>query len=210
MNKLNVLKKGDIFSESSHYIYEGIPSPGYCQFRHKESNTTVNLSSSYVVSLLSSADQYEQQVEVTKEDKQNGDKGIRSIWQGIHNKDVFTVCFRKQDTPLSLKKFNGLKEQQVFDAVHEIEKAQKGKTGVAKKALEILKQIQDNPILPYEPGEQRILRGYKIDFESRDGKYRCVDMDLLDESGDDLNAVRPVNINTIEWLIYHGVKYIVK
>lgn len=54
-------------------------------------------------------------------------------------------------------------------------------------------ELINNPILPYEEGEDRVLRGYKIQFE-------CVDM----------ADIRPVNINTIKWLIFNGVKYIVE
>lgn len=57
----------------------------------------------------------------------------------------------------------------------------------------------------YEDGEDRVLRGFKIQFESRDGRYNCVDMDIEDN-----NNIRPVNINTIKWLIIGGTKYVVE
>ena len=201
-NNITGIKKGDIFSESSHYIFEHFEGNNSV-FKHKESGTTVSLGVSYVQNLLTSADQFDTTLEVGKEDKLNGELGIRSIWQNIHSKDVFTVCFRKQDKDLSAKK--------IKDAINLIEAAQKNKKGVAAIAKMVVEKVQNNPILPYEPGESRILRGYKIQFESRDGKYNCVDMDLLtDLSTEDDKAIRPVNINSIEWLIYHGVKYIVK
>lgn len=65
-----------------------------------------------------------------------------------------------------------------------------------------------NPILGFEEGEDRVLRGYKVQFESRDGKYNCVDMDI--ERTEKESGVRPVNINSLKWLIFNGVKYIVK
>ena len=52
------------------------------------------------------------------------------------------------------------------------------------------------------------LRGYKIQFESRDGRYDCVDMDIT--KTDKESGVRPVNINTIKYLIFDGVKYVVE
>lgn len=70
------------------------------------------------------------------------------------------------------------------------------------------KYIQDNPILDYVEGEERVLRGFKLQFVSRDGKYRCLDMDIERTSKE--TGERLVNINTIEQLIYNGVKYIVK
>lgn len=50
-----------------------------------------------------------------------------------------------------------------------------------------------------------VSRGFKIQFESRDGRYNCVDMDIEDN-----NNIRPVNINTTKWLIIGGTKYVVE
>lgn len=90
--------------------------------------------------------------------------------------------------------------------IKEIDTIQKNKKGVADAAKRFAEELIKNPVLPYEEGEDRVLRGYKIQFESRDGKYNCVDMDIDTLS----NNIRPVNINTIKWLIYDGVKYIVE
>lgn len=73
-----------------------------------------------------------------------------------------------------------------------------------KEALEF---IQNNPIKDYTEGEDRVLRGYKLQFVSRDGKYRCMDMDIPQTSKE--TSERLVNINTISQLIYNGIKYIV-
>ncbi len=71
-----------------------------------------------------------------------------------------------------------------------------------------LEHVQNNPIKDYIEGESRILRGYKIQFSSRDGRYDCIDMDI--DTSEKESAIRPVNINTIEYLIYNNVKYIVE
>lgn len=42
----------------------------------------------------------------------------------------------------------------------------------------------------------------------RDGRYDCVDMDIT--KTDKESGIRPVNILTIKWLIFNGVKYIVE
>lgn len=60
----------------------------------------------------------------------------------------------------------------------------------------------------YTEGEDRVLRGFKIQFVSRDGKYRCMDMDIEKTEKD--TGERLVNINTISQLIYNGVKYTVE
>lgn len=79
------------------------------------------------------------------------------------------------------------------------------KKGVADAAKNLVSTLVVNPILPYEEGEDRVLRGFKIQFESRDGRYNCIDMDI-----EDANNVRPVNINTIRWIILGGTKYVVE
>lgn len=209
MIDINKIKQGDIFSESSHY--KVLDKDGTrVKFQHIETNEAVVLDNRYVQEILVTGDQYTETKEVGREDKQNGDFGIRSIWENIHGTEVFTVCYKKQDEPLSQKKFNELKSAQVSEAIKEIEATAVAKKGVANKAKEVLTRIQENPILPYKEGESRMLRGYKIQFSSRDGKYKCIDMDLLDGQQDNNSSIRPVNINTIEYLIYKGIKYIVK
>lgn len=58
-------------------------------------------------------------------------------------------------------------------------------------------------------GEDRVLRGYKMQFVSRDGKYKCLDMDIEKKNPKE-DGVRLVNINTIKQLIFNGVKYVVE
>lgn len=145
------------------------------------------------------------EVKVTKEDKKDGTLGIRSIFESIHGTQVFTVCFKKQDTPKSQKKLNAEIATLISDFSNEIDTIQKSKKGVADAAKRFAEELITHPILPYEEGEDRVLRGFKIQFESRDGRYNCVDMDIEDN-----NNIRPVNINTIKWLIIGGTKYVVE
>jgi hypothetical protein len=219
--KINVseIKTGDVFSEESHYIYEGWNGKTR-QFKHLESGQTINLDDKYVEDLLTTADQYDKEQEVGREDKlwtakqlkdanntvnREGDvrvKGIRSIWSGIHTSKVFTVCFTKQGKELSdtqLQKAKDAKLQQVLDA---IDKAQKAKKGVVNAAKDAITDLLNSPIATYVPGDERVLRGYKVQFESITGNYDVIDMDI--------NERRQVNVNTIKWLVVDGVKYIVK
>ena len=53
--------------------------------------------------------------------------------------------------------------------------------------------------------EERILKGYKTQFKSINGLYDVIDLDITDGNGK-----RQVNINTIKWLIFDDVKYIVE
>lgn len=165
-------------------------------------NLRVVTGMSYLKNYTNSADLFETTVKVTKED------GIRSIWENIHSGQVFTVCFKKQDKPKSKRKL-----QEEIDAIVEqfsnsIDTVKNNKKGVANAAKNLITELVNSPVLPYEEGEDRVLRGYKIQFESRDGRYDCVDMDIT--KTDKESGIRPVNILTIKWLIFNGVKYTVE
>lgn len=126
----------------------------------------------------------------------------------VFGRTSFTVCFKKQDKPKSKRKL-----QEEIDAIVEqfsnsIDTVKNNKKGVANAAKNLITELVNSPVLPYEEGEDRVLRGYKIQFESRDGRYDCVDMDIT--KTDKESGIRPVNILTIKWLIFNGVKYIVE
>lgn len=197
-------KVGDVLSESSHYVVTGIYGNDTV-LKHQESGDSVHINKMHIEKYLESADEVINEVKVTKEDKKDGTLGIRSIFESIHGTQVFTVCFKKQDTPKSQKKLNAEIATLISDFSNEIDTIQKSKKGVADAAKRFAEELITHPILPYEEGEDRVLRGFKIQFESRDGRYNCVDMDIEDN-----NNIRPVNINTIKWLIIGGTKYVVE
>ena len=202
------IKVGDVLSETSHYIVAGLNFDGSIRCKHFESGEEVNIGKSYVDNFIKSGDNYDQEVKVTKEDKKDGTFGIRTIFENIHSGQVFTVCFKKQDKPKSKKKLNEEIDYLVDQFSKDIDKVKASKKGVAERAKQLITELIREPILPYEEGEDRVLRGYKIQFESRDGRYDCVDMDIT--KTDKESGIRPVNINTIKWLIFNGVKYIVE
>ena len=199
------IKKGDILSESSHYKVKNILGSSVI-LEHFESRNEVAIDKDYLHNFCNTADNYITEIKVTKEDKKDGTLGIRSIWENIYNSKVFTVCFKKQDTKKSNKQFttevNALAEQMC----KEIDQVKASKKGVADWAKKTLHALMSNPIPKIVEGEDRVLRGYKIQFESRDGKYQCIDMDIENPE----NNVRLVNINTIKWLIIDNIKYIVQ
>lgn len=207
IKEVNKLEKGAVISESSHYIVDRVAG-STVHLKHFESGEDVQIGISYLKNYTNSADLYDTTVEVTREDKKDGTLGIRSIFENIHSSQVFTVCFKKQDKPKSKRKL-----QEEIDAIVEqfsntIDTVKNNKKGVANAAKNLITELVNNPVLPYEEGEDRVLRGYKIQFESRDGRYDCVDMGIT--KTDKESGIRPVNINTIKWLIFNGVKYIVK
>lgn len=93
-------------SESSHY--KVLADNGNLNFKlkHLESGDMVYIGKEYIHNYLESADDFTNEVKVTREDKKDGTLGIRSIFEGIHGSQVFTVCFKKQDTPKSQRKLN--------------------------------------------------------------------------------------------------------
>lgn len=198
-------KVGDVLSESSHYKVLAVNGNLNFKLKHLESGDMVYIGKEYIHNYLESADDFTNEVKVTREDKKDGTLGIRSIFEGIHGSQVFTVCFKKQDTPKSQRKLNAEIATLISDFSKEIDTIQKNKKGVAEAAKKFAEELIKNPILPYEEGEDRVLRGFKIQFESRDGRYNCIDMDI-----EDTNNVRPVNINTIRWIILGGTKYVVE
>lgn len=207
MKDIAKLKPGDILSESSHY--KVVDTYGNdVRLLHYESGETVIIDINYISNFINSGDEFNEKVEVTKEDKKDGTLGIRSIFEGIHSGQVFTVCFKKQDKPRSKKAIEADMEKRIESFIQAVDKAKTQKKSMAKVAKEHFSNLMLNPILGFEEGEERVLRGYKIQFESRDGRYNCVDMDI--EKTEKESGIRPVNINTIKWLIFNGVKYIVK
>ena len=199
------IKKGDILSESSHYRVKNILGNSVI-LEHFESKNEVSIDKDYLRNFCNTADSYIAEIKVTKEDKKDGTLGIRSIWENIYNSKVFTVCFKKQDKPKSKKKLQEEIDTIVEQFSNSIDAIKNSKKGVANAAKNLVTELVNNPVLPYEEGEDRVLRGYKIQFESRDGKYQCIDMDIEDSE----NNIRLVNINTIKWLIIDNTKYIVQ
>ena len=204
---LREIEVGDIFSEESHYVVKEVKSESVV-FKHLESGKIANLSNEYVYNMLNTSDQYEKEVKVTREDKKDGTPGIRTIFEGIKSSEVFTVVFKKQDKAKTKKQFESEKEAQRMEATSMIDKAKRQKKSMATAYKEALEFVQSNPIKDYTEGEDRVLRGFKIQFVSRDGKYRCMDMDIEKTEKD--TGERLVNINTISQLIYNGVKYTVE
>ena len=69
------IKVGDVFSEESHYVVKSKGANGVI-FTHLESGDDIALNNKYVQNLLKTSDQYEKEVEVTKEDSKDG-----TVWR---------------------------------------------------------------------------------------------------------------------------------
>ena len=124
MKDVKQLKEGDVLSETSHYIVK-CSRNGSVILKHYEGGTEVALSLDYIQSFTNSADEVIEEVHVTKEDKKDGTKGIRSIFEGIHSSQVFTVCFKKQDKAKSKKAINAEIEAKTEAFVDAVNKARR-------------------------------------------------------------------------------------
>lgn len=197
------IKRGDFFSEESHYIFL-CEHEGSYKFKHVESGEDVVLGRKYVQELLTDGSNYTSQVTVTKEDVIREGitiQGIRSIFESIQGGTAFTVCFVKQPKTKTYSQIEEEKKILMETAKSLLDRAEDTVESVKKRALQVAKILCDNPVYTESPGEERVLTGYKKQFSSRDGRYLCYDVELKES--------RPVNINTIKWLILNGVKYVV-
>ncbi len=206
----------DLFCELSYFSVVKV-NPTSVTFKHLTTGTEVDLGNDYVSGLLVSADSYNESLVVGIEDKlwtqkqldeaknttnKVGDvrvPGMKSIWDGIGSK-VFRVSFIKKGKELSKTAYNKLIADKLADATYKIDKARTSKKGVTTVAVELLEEVIRNPIVNTIAGEERILRGWKLQHESLDGQYAVMDSDLMEK--------RVVNLNTIKWIIVDGVKYV--
>lgn len=216
MNNIIDVQPGDLWSDIS-YLQTIAVNKDTVDLKHLATGETVVLSHEYVEKLLGSADQYSQEVSCGIEDKlwtakqltdaknttnQVGDvrvPGMKSIWDSIGSK-VFRVCFVKKGKELSKTAYNKLVAEKLQSATYTLEKAKTSKKGVTTVAVELLEDLIRNPIVSTVPGEERILRGWKLQHDSLDGQYAVMDSDLMEK--------RVVNLNTIKWIIVDGIKYI--
>lgn len=216
MINIKDIQPGDLFSEQPKYKVVKV-NPTSVVFTHLATGTEVELGNDYVSNLLDSADVYNSELAVGIEDKLWTQKqiddakrtdvnvgdvrvpGIKSIWDSIGDK-VFRVKFIKKGKALSKTAYTKAIQAKLADATYTLEKAKTSKKGVTTVALELLEDLIRNPIISTVPGEERILRGWKLQHESMDGLYNVMDADLMEK--------RVVNLNTIEWIIVGGVKYV--
>lgn len=216
MVNIKDIQPGDLFGEISFFSTVKV-NPTSVRFKHLNTGKEVDLGSGYVEQLLYAADQYNESKVIGIEDKlwtakqiaeagrtdfQVGDvrvPGMKSIWDSIGSK-VFRVSFIKKNKELSKTAYNKAMKDKLEEALFKLEKAKTSKKGVTTVALELLEELMRNPIVSIIPGEERILRGWKLQHESLDGQYAVMDSDLMEK--------RVVNLNTIQWIIVDGVKYI--
>lgn len=174
---------GDIFSEASFYKVTGITANSI-EFELNGENVTIGKD--YVDKVLQSGDSF------TSTEKKNktelADLFINS------SRVALTVAFYKQDKPKTKKLFN----QEKADAIQKIQNAK------VSEVEGLLSDLIDNPILPYTPGELRVMRGYHFGSKDDLGRITFTDMDATD------GHTRLVDPRTIQYVVVGGVKYELK
>lgn len=189
------IQAGVIFSETPHYKVLRVEGNDVIVSHYENGGTETTISKDYVLANMLSANHYGFEEKVTKTE-------IRAIFANIVPGSVFSVCFDKADKARTKKNVKAEKDQKLNDLLEAVEKARRSKRSMRKVIEEGYKDIIDNPILDYTPGEERVLVGWKTAMNSNDGKYAVMDAYA--------NAGRAVNVNTIKWLIYNGVRYEIK
>jgi len=219
------IQPGHNFSELSHYTFVERTPAGMNVFLRHGTNEYIEVSDQYVEEFMKTSDQYQTVQYVGKVDTfwtQNKidkaikdgiytaetapavdslhKKGIRTIFEEIDGKHVFSCMFKAQSKETKAQ-LEARKAEQRALLMTQV------RTGLNKSELNdlvetLISKAQDDPIVKEE--RDRVLKGYKMQFKTTDGKYQCMDLTL------DPPEPRPVNINTLVWLVYDGVKSIVK
>lgn len=211
---VNKLKRGDCLSETSYYKVVSSVGNSKTQLINLQDGQPVLLDNKYIDIYCQSAETFEEEVIVSKENtyytsknvvegKKVGDLrqlGIRSIWNNI-GAEVFTICYDKLPKAKTKKQLIKEREDQITNLLNRISKTSAQKKGVEAEARKCLIELQENPISDTVT-EERILRGHKIQRTSLTGLYKVYDMVNEGE--------RQINLPTVKWIIVDRVKYICK
>lgn len=126
-------------------------------------------------------------------------EGIRSVFQNIRDQTAFTVWFYKVDNKKTKKAYNEEVEARVQSFLEPVLKAKASKKSMEDAVRAGVKELIENPVLDYIPGELRKMICYKKDFSSRDGNYKVFDLEK--------QSIGSVNIKTIQSIVINGKKY---
>jgi hypothetical protein len=179
--KFEELKKGACLSEVQYYRVVKVSGTKIQLKNGLEQDIVVDKE--YVQDCLTSADQYTEEVKVTKTE-------MAKLF--LENPNVvFTISFNKQVKPEDVSK--------------EIMGAYEGST---PKTMEMaIKKAVKSAL----NGIERVLVGYHNGIQDDLGRISAIDMNIeKDPTKDYNNALRLVDPRTINYLILRGKKYIVK
>ena len=136
---------------------------------------------------MQSADEYSKEKEVTQTQLSEIIKENKNI--------AMSIYYQKSDKSKSKKAFNEEKATKIDEI----------KLAPTSKVAGLLEDLMDNPILPYIPGEMRLIKGYYPGGIGNNGFFPFVDV----EDNYTLKS-EAVNPRTIVHVIVNDVKYIKK
>lgn len=175
------LKQGESLSETQFYIVEKIAGDKV-QLRPDKGDTIV-VDSGYVNSFLTSAEQFDKDVTLTRTE-------ITQIVKN-HPFTVMTINYNKQVKEVDIKK--------------EIQEAYENSTPKefsTKMAKAVKRGLE---------GEERIIKGRHYNGYDDFGRLQFIDMDIPQDPSKTYDVrSRLVDPRTISWVIIKGTKYVAK
>lgn len=184
MLKFNELKVGNVLSESSFSVIKEIRND--CAIVTDLNGIDVKLSKDYLEKLISCAEQFD------KEEKINQTNMINIIL--TNPRTAMSIQFVKQNK----KKTKKVIEEETLQWAQDVKNAflAKGESGIEEYA--------QKTILPFIPGELRIIKGHHFGTQDERGRIQFKDME------DDEDILKAVDPRTISFVIVNNVKYNLK
>jgi hypothetical protein len=183
MAKFKDLTEGSILGESQYYVVEKIAGD---KVQLKAASGSIVVDKGYVETYLNSAEQFSKEEDVNKTQ-------LAELF--INNpRIVMSVAFYKQNKVKTKKAFNEEKAAKIAEIA----------TAPMGKVESLLNNLIDNPILPYVPGELRVMKGRHYGEIDDLGRMKFVDMEAADGN------LRQVDPRTLLWLCVNDVKYNLK
>lgn len=185
------MKKGQILSEIQFYTIKEVENDYIVVV--DDNGNEITIAKEYAEKLLNSADSY------TKEEKltatQLSEKFISST------RIAMTVCYVKKDEDKKKKDFKDEKDKAFLKIENEKDETKKSK---------LIRELIENPILSYIPGEERIMKGRHYGHINDFGRVSFIDMEVPKKEGAFDNRERQVDPRTIKYIIVNNIKYVLK
>lgn len=186
--KTTNLKVGSILSETSFFTVKLVNRDGIVA--SDSLGNEVTIGNDYVNTILDSADYFE-----TEEDKNMTE--LADIFKQS-TRIAMTVAFTKKEEDKGVRKYNA----EVAAAIKKVQDAK------VSEVEALLKELIENPISRFIPGELRVMKGRHYGHMNDLGRINFVDMELPDN--DPAGGERQVDPRTIQYIIVNKVKYNLK
>lgn len=185
-----ILKVGEILSETAFYTVSKVEKNGNVNVVD-DNGTEITLSKAYVDSdILISADSYSSTEEKTATE-------LAELFLSSP-RIAMSVEFLKKDTP---KTKTALKKE-IADWTENV------KNEFMSKGISAIEKYATEPVLPYTPGEARVMKGRHYGGADEFGRVSFIDMEQSKGTNPTHDArLRQVDPRTLISLVIAGVKY---